>query len=422
MNNFYLIGLTGNLASGKSTVRRALERLGASGLDADPLAHLAMRRGSTVWFNLVKTFGLDILTFSGKIDRRKLGARVFNDPQALAQLEGITHPAVREQIKDWLRHVETPIVVIEAIKLVEAGLVEWCDALWVVKCSPEVQIERVVRDRQMSVEDAKARLAAQGSLDEKLRRAEVVIDNNGDEKFTRAQIERAWSLLNPTLARDKREWLWGSATATQVVMPVAPLPVPSPEPEPIPVSAIQDEPTPVVVAPSVPIAEIGDASVIEVRRARRNDLVALSIALGKREHLSEPLAHDQVLKHLGERGYRIALSEGRVIALASWEAENLVAMMRDVWAESESAARRALPDLFGLIEEDARGLLCEVSVIFVQPTTASFIAEQADSCGYLARQVGELHKLWQPVVQERLLADAQIFVKQLREEMITKPV
>ncbi|MBI5303962.1 MAG: dephospho-CoA kinase [Chloroflexi bacterium] len=418
MNNFYLIGLTGNLGSGKSTVRRTLERLGASGLDADALAHLTMRRGSAVWFTLVKTFGLDILTFSGKIDRRKLGARVFSDPDALHQLEAITHPVVRELLKDWLRQTETPIVVVEAIKLVESRMDEWCDALWVVQTAVETQVERVVRDRQMSAEDARARLAAQGSLDEKLRRATVVIDNNGDEKFTRAQVERAWSVINPTAARDKSAWLWGKSTP-EIFAPPTPPPAPAP--------VVQVEPTPVVVAPPPlappPIIETaGMPASIEVRRARRSDLVALSEALGKRANFGGPLPHEQVLKRLGERGYRIAIGDNRVVALAAWEAENLVAMMREVWAESDQTAERALPELFDLVEQDARGLLCEVSLIFIEATSAPSIAIQARARGYVAREVNALHKLWQPVVQERLRPGEQIFVKQLREEMITRPV
>ncbi|MBI5649698.1 MAG: dephospho-CoA kinase [Chloroflexi bacterium] len=417
MKNFYLIGLTGNLGSGKSTVRRMLEKLGASGLDVDALAHLAMRRGTATWFALVKTFGLDILTFSGKVDRAKLGARVFADADALAKLEAITHPAVGALTKEWLRETETSVVVVEAIKLIEAGMQEWCDALWVVQCAPEIQVERVTRDRQMSPDDARARLAAQGSLDAKLKLATVVIDNSGDEKSTRAQIERAWQAIQPDTARDKSEWLFGIAH-TQPQPPVieakpviAPPPPPPPPPVVIPVApVIKEEPVPAITSDP------------EVRRARRSDLATLGIALAKREQRAEPLSHEQVLKRLGERGYRIAVADGRVIALAAWEAENLVAMMREVWAESESAATHALPKLFALIEEDARALLCEVSLVIVETPALAFVIAQARGGGYALRDINALHRLWQPVVQERVQPGDQIFVKQLRDEMITKPV
>src|SRR5512135_2707781 len=126
MNNFYLIGLTGNLASGKSTVRRMLEQLGAAGIDADQLAHAAMRRGSPAWGAIVDTFGTGILHYNGNIDRQKLGARVFADAGALQQLEGILHPAVGELIKATLREIKVNVAVIEAVKLVEAGMDQWC--------------------------------------------------------------------------------------------------------------------------------------------------------------------------------------------------------------------------------------------------------------------------------------------------------
>ena len=408
MKNFYLIGLTGNLGSGKSTVRRMLERLGASGLDADILAHTTMRRGTATWFALVKSFGLEILTFSGKIDRRKLGARVFSDADALRKLEAIVHPAVGALTKEWLKQTETPVVVVEAIKLIEAGMHVWCDALWVVKCSTEAQIERVARDRQMSPEDARARLTAQGSLDEKLKLASVIIDNSGDEKATRAQVEQAWKLLRPETARDKSEWLVG-------VPPAPPQPVSAPPPAP----PVQTAPPPAPVKEESPPIISGE---LDVRRARRSDLKALGSALAKRENLAEPLPHEQVLKRFGERGYRIAVSDGRVIALASWEAENLVAIVREVWAESASAAQLALPKLFTLIEEDARALLCEVSLILVESSALATVAEQALASGYVLRGVEALHKLWQPVAQERMRAGDQIFVRQLREDLITKPV
>jgi dephospho-CoA kinase len=160
--NFYLIGLIGNLGSGKSTVRQMLEQAGARGIDADALAHVVMRRGSPTWRAIVNAFGADILTHDGRIDRRALGARVFADAAALQTLESIVHPAVIALTKDLLRETTQPVVVLEAIKLFEAGMHSWCDALWAVACASETQIERVMRARKISAADAQARLAAQG--------------------------------------------------------------------------------------------------------------------------------------------------------------------------------------------------------------------------------------------------------------------
>ncbi|MBI4789556.1 MAG: dephospho-CoA kinase [Chloroflexi bacterium] len=453
MANFYLIGLTGNLGSGKSTVRRMLEQLGALGLDADKLAHAAMQRGKPAWRAIVETFGPEVLQHNGRIDRQKLGARVFENPAALAQLEAITHPAVGEIIKQELRQTQVQVVVVEAIKLFEANLHLWCDALWVVTATPDAQVARVMRERQMSAEEARARLATQSHLDEKLARADVVIDNSQDLSATKAQVENAWrNTIHLEQARDKSEWLYGAPRVEPTTTPppaapaetrVEPMPpaVATPEPSPVEPQATAEtapvEAAPVVaeVAPAPeptveitpPIEEaqlpspmpIGE---IEVRRARRSDLNALGVALAAREGRAEPLARAEVIQRLGERGYRIAVGGQRIIALAAWEAENLVATVRDVWAESGDIAPRALPQLFALVEADARALQCEVSLVLLDPQTPAFVAEQVTACEYQPRELSGLHRHWRQVVEERLQPSDHIWVKRLREDMVTRPI
>lgn len=466
MNNFYLIGLTGNLASGKSTVRRMLEQLGAAGIDADRLAHAAMRRGSPAWGAIVDTFGTGILHYNGNIDRQKLGARVFADAGALQQLEGILHPAVGELIKATLREIKVNVAVIEAVKLVEAGMDQWCDALWVVISASEVQVARVSRDRHMRPEDARARLAAQGSQDEKLKRANVVIDNSHDLNTTWLQVQNAWNnTVRVDNARDKRPWLEGNTAPLRLAPPPEPLPPPpqvptlSPEareqvmpsslapaeiPEavvpvveleraPIQATPIAEnmetatvEPSPVVqkVVPleSKPLPEITAGTTIDVRRARRKDLDLLAVALARSANQSAPLTRGEVMQRFGKRGYRIAVGQGRIIALASWEAENLVAMTRDVWAESEAVGPRALPPLFALIEQDAQALQCEVSLIIIEPGAPTFVLEQIRVCGYQNKETSALHRLWRQVVEERMQPGDVLWVKRLREDMVTKPI
>lgn len=386
MNTFYLIGLVGNIGSGKSTVRQMLEQLGAYTIDADALAHVTMQRGTPTWCAIVNAFGPDVLKFNGRIDRRKLGARVFADADALQKLESIVHPAVRALIIDLLNQNTKPIVVIEAIKLVEAGMYEWCDALWAVNCKPEVQIQRVMQTRQMSETDARARLAAQGSFEDKLRLADVIIDNSDSLDHTRAQVEKAWRAIQPATARDKSEWLHGLPIAESVSAPATPR-----------------------------------TKEMEVRRLRRNDLGAFGAAIVRREKLTKPLSREELLKRFGERGYRIAIIDSHIVALAAWEAENLVATVREVWAESADDAAQALPRLFALIEKEARELLCEVAILLLEPNTPEFIIAQAQAAGYAAQQFDALHKLWKQAVQDRIQPGDQLFSKRLREEVITKP-
>ncbi|WP_322493970.1 dephospho-CoA kinase [Chloroflexus sp.] len=202
----YLIGLTGGIACGKSTVLAMLAALGARTIDADRVTHRLQQPGTPVYQAIVNTFGSQIVsTPGGPIDRRKLGAIVFNDPAALKRLEAIVHPAVRAEIRRFLdevagagkyatrlRPVERPIVVIDAIKLIESGWADQCDQVWVVTCSPEQQIERLMTTRGMLLAEAQARVAAQPPQESRFSRAHVIIDNSGSQAQTRAQVEAAW--------------------------------------------------------------------------------------------------------------------------------------------------------------------------------------------------------------------------------------
>src|SRR5579884_2754713 len=123
----YIIGLTGNIACGKSTVRGIMEEHGAATLDADALVHELYRPGDPVFRAVVETFGDDILAADGTLDRRALGRKVFGDPAALARLEAITHPAVIERQWQWVARQTAPVVVLDAVKLIEAGIADKCD-------------------------------------------------------------------------------------------------------------------------------------------------------------------------------------------------------------------------------------------------------------------------------------------------------
>jgi dephospho-CoA kinase len=217
----YLIGLTGNIACGKSTVLGALRERGAHVLDADRVTHELQAPGQPVYQAIVAEFGPDILsTPGGPIDRRALGALVFADPQALRRLEQIVHPAVRERIMGWLEGLGTgdgglgtgsidaaapqspipnpqppTVAVIDAIKLLEGGWKSICDAIWVVTCTPEQQLERLIATRGMSEAEARARIAAQPPQADKVAQADVVIDNSGPLEDTRRQVDAAWQAI-----------------------------------------------------------------------------------------------------------------------------------------------------------------------------------------------------------------------------------
>jgi len=207
----YVIGLTGNIATGKSVVSGMLEHLGARAIDADALAHELMEKGTPVWQAVVQEFGPSaalrrgsgqgsghgqgILSREGSINRKKLGSIVFADEAALRRLEAIVHPAVIARTEELIESSQEPVVVVEAIKLIEAGMHRTCDALWVVTCSKEQQLARLVKQRDSTEEEARQRIEAQPPQEAKLALADVVIDNSSSLNDTWRQVKREWDKI-----------------------------------------------------------------------------------------------------------------------------------------------------------------------------------------------------------------------------------
>ncbi|HMO55897.1 MAG TPA: dephospho-CoA kinase [Roseiflexaceae bacterium] len=195
-----LIGLTGNIACGKSTVLQLLHTHGAATIDADAVTHALQQPGQPVYQAIVAAFGDAILSApGGPIDRRRLAAIVFADPAELRRLEQIVHPAVHAHLHAWLaqRAAEAPgsVAVIDAVKLLEAGWKPLCDAVWVVTCTPEQQLARLVESRGMTPAEAEQRIAAQPSQAARVAQADLVIDNSGSLAATAAQVAAGWQAL-----------------------------------------------------------------------------------------------------------------------------------------------------------------------------------------------------------------------------------
>jgi dephospho-CoA kinase len=190
-----MIGLTGNIATGKSEVGRMLAELGARVIDADAVAHQVMRRGEPAYTAVVEAFGPGILRPDGEVDRARLGAIVFADAEALRRLEAIVHPEVIARVDALIREATEPVIVVEAIKLIEAGMHRNCHTLWVVTCPREQQIARLMRTRGLSEAEAVLRVDAQPPQAEKVALADVVIDNSHTLAETRRQVETEWGKL-----------------------------------------------------------------------------------------------------------------------------------------------------------------------------------------------------------------------------------
>ncbi|MGE5333276.1 MAG: dephospho-CoA kinase [Nitrososphaerota archaeon] len=197
----YYLGLTGNIASGKSTVGKMLLALGVYRyIDADAVVHDLYLPGQPLVAQLVQMFGEGILDAQGGVDRKALGALVFNDIEKLRQLEAIVHPAVQEALLEQIRAIpEGKVGVLDAIKLIESGYAPLCHGIWVVRCAPEVQLRRLMEQREMSEDEARARLAAQPPLEPKLAMATEIIDNDGTIEDLQRQVTAAWARLQASL-------------------------------------------------------------------------------------------------------------------------------------------------------------------------------------------------------------------------------
>jgi dephospho-CoA kinase len=220
-----VIGLTGGLGTGKTTVARMFERLGAVVLDADRLAHRAMEPKRLAWRQIVKTFGPDVLNEDETINRRWLADRVFQDEEARRQLEAIVHPRVLRYLADQIKrlaHGHDPsgplarertsrkrksrpvkVVVLDVPLLLEANAQRLADVVVVVTAPPEVQRQRLLA-RGMSETEIERRIAAQWDVSAKVALADCVVDNSDGLEQTRRQVTQAWNRLQKARRRNSR--------------------------------------------------------------------------------------------------------------------------------------------------------------------------------------------------------------------------
>lgn len=373
----YVIALTGNIGTGKSVVRKMLEHLGAFTLDADALAHRVIAPGGPGYATVLRTFGEWVLGADGQINRSRLGRIVFNDPEALARLETIVHPHVRQAVDLLINRSPARLAVIEAIKIIETGLAAECDALWVVHASPAVQAKRLVEKRKLSPADAQQRIAAQNPQADKVKAADVVIDNGGSFEETWAQVQAAINKL-------------GLAAPTVAVAPTA---------------------------------TATSAGALIVRRARPGDAAAIAALIGQAAQNARKLKRDDVIAAFGDKAFMLGEVAGKPAALAGFKVENLVVRVDELYFLQSAPLTVAARPLLEAVEQSARELQCEAALVFAAPAQAEAAISALGPSGYAPTTIENLRvDAWREAARESMPAGATLLFKKLREDRVLRPV
>jgi dephospho-CoA kinase len=370
----FVIGLTGNIATGKSVVRKMLEHLGAYGIDADALGHRAIARDAPGYKTVVDTFGKWILSPDGQIDRAKLARVVFSDPDALIQLEAIVHPLVRQAVDLLIRRSTQKVIVVEAIKLLEGPLRQACDTIWVTYAPKSTQISRLTSKRGLSVAVAHQRINSQPPQSEKVNVANTVIHNEGSFEDTWLQVTKAWKELFPTLESGAHK----------------------------------------------PIAAPKPGLLVEKARPRHaSEIAALVSRLS--DGRAKPTDED-IMAAFGEKAFLFLKMDGVPVGVVGWQVENLVERTDDVYIDPTQPLSNAMQALLTEIEATSRDLQCEIALLFLPPE----LTMQEDiwtSLGYEMCTVESLGvRAWQEAAQETLGKGETMFFKQLRKDRVLRPV
>lgn len=194
-----VIGLTGGIGSGKSTVSRWLDQWGAPVVDADVLVRCLQSPGEPGWRAVFEHFGWSVVDCRGELIRKKLGRMVFQDPARRAELDAILHPLIERAILerlDELRRQSVPVAVLDVALLIEKGWNAMVDEVWLVRADEALQVDRICRRDGLSPQAARLRVAAQMPLEQKRKYADRVIDNSGTLKALKNEVRALWESVN----------------------------------------------------------------------------------------------------------------------------------------------------------------------------------------------------------------------------------
>lgn len=404
--NKYVIGLTGNIATGKSVVRKMLQHSGAYTIDADQLAHQAMMPGAPAYKPVVNAFGQFIVGPDKRINRQLLGQIVFGNPEALKKLESITHPIIRQAIDALVKRSKQRVVVIEAIKLLEGDLKDWVDAVWVVNASKATQYKRLVSQRNMSENDAKQRILSQSSQEAKVKQADVVIDNDSDVEKTWKQVQLQWNEI-------KKQLLASSTAAKSAAQATT-----NPATESATTAPADDE-------ADIDAVETISIDGMNIRRGKPDNAQQIADFINENSS-KEGISRMDVMMAFGQKSFLLAQSEdSSVLALLGWTVENLVTRMDEFYVKPGVPIGGAVHALIVAVEEASMELQSEAAFIFLPTATKDAIVDAFKSDGYANITLKEIKiPIWREAVEESMRGkdDMLVLWKQLRQDRVLQPI
>lgn len=397
--NKYVIGLTGNIAVGKSVIRQMLQHLGAYTIDADGLGHQALSPGAPSYAPVVEMFGKFILDADGRINRRKLGAVVFSSPEALETLERLTHPVIQQAINTLIQRAKQRVVVVEAIKLFETDLVKAVDTVWVVDASRDTQLRRLVEKRKMTPEEALRRVKAQPDQSEKIRRASFVIANDRSVDDTWKQVQAGWASVQRSIGVTPK-----TATSEGPAMTVGKR------------ATATSEHAAVAGQPSLSV------NGLQIRRGMPGnaELIAQFISRVSNKQADRM----DIMLAFGQKSYLLATdANGRVLAIVGWQVENLITRADEFYIEPSAPREPVIDVLVKAIEEASRDLQAEVGFILLPVSTPPETIQAFMRAGYEPTMLDEIRvPAWREAVHEAVSENPRILAKKLRADRVMRPI
>lgn len=368
----YVIGVTGNIATGKSVVRKLLEHLGAYTIDVDMLTKRALSKGAPVYPKVVKLFGNWVFDNDGQILPDRLVMLLFIDPNVKDRLDSIIEPVIDKAIDILVRGAKQSVVVIESKRLVGVDLSAGCDSIWVVTSSKELRSLRLAQNRSLSENEARQRILADPPQGYKLRAADVVINNDGHLENTWEQVKEAWTKLSK---------------------PKEPL-----------------------LSSKIPLK----ARDLIVRRGMPHDAADIARFITQATRGKRRMTHMDVMTTFGEKTYLLIETDSRLVGAAGWYMENLVSCLDEFYFEQELALDQAVPALMKAVEILSQELLSEVIILILPPYLVQYMGAWS-GLGFRSVTIQGLGvRAWQEVAINTMHPGYLLWYKRLSEDRILR--